>query len=68
MQREDYNDGVQNPENLINIKFEITKSGLKSVYTNPDTSKVTDNKVVFGPVAPEKFPFKIQIDFKAKKV
>ena len=66
-QREDYNDGVQNPENLLNIKFVITKSGLKSVYTNPDKENVNDNKVVFGPVAPEKFPFKIQIDFKAKK-
>ena len=66
-QREDYNDGVQNPENLLNIKFVITKSGLKSVYTNPDKENVNDNKVVFGPVAPEKFPFKIQIDFNAKK-
>ena len=66
-QREDYNDGVQNPENLLNVKFVITKSGLKSVYTNPDKENVNDNKVVFGPVAPEKFPFKIQIDFNAKK-
>ena len=66
-EREDYNDGVQNPENLLNVKFEITKSGLKSVYTNPDENKVTNNKVVFGPVAPEKFPFKIQIDFIEKK-
>lgn len=66
-QREDYNDGVQNPENLLNVKFVITKSGLKSVYTNPDKENVNDNKVVLGPVAPEKFPFKIQIDFNAKK-
>ena len=27
---------------------------------------ITNNKVVFGPVAPEKFPFKIQIDFEQK--
>ncbi|WP_294398863.1 hypothetical protein [uncultured Clostridium sp.] len=66
-QREDYTDGVQNPENLLNIKFEITKSGLKSIYTNPDENNISDNKVVFGPVAQEKFPFKIQIDFKNKK-
>ena len=66
-QREDYTDGVQNPENLLNVKFEITESGLKSIYTNPDENKISDNKVVFGPVAQEKFPFKIQIDFKAKK-
>ena len=66
-QREEYSDGVQNPENLLNVKFVITKSGLKSVYTNPDKENVNDNKVVFGPIAPEKFPFKIQIDFKAKK-
>ncbi|WP_308779236.1 immunoglobulin-like domain-containing protein [uncultured Clostridium sp.] len=66
-ERENYTDGVQNPENLLNVKFVITESGLKSVYTNPDENKVTNNKVVFGPVAPEKFPFKIQIDFQQKK-
>ena len=66
-EREDYTDGVQNPENLLNVKFVITKSGLKSVYTNPDKDKVNDNKVVFGPVAPEKFPFKIQIDFSDRR-
>ena len=66
-QREDYTDGVQNPENLLNVKFEITKSGLKSKYTNPDAEKLNGNKVVFGPVAPEKFPFKIQIDFSQRK-
>ena len=62
-QRENYTDGVQNPENLLNVKFVITKSGLKSIYTNPDENNISDNKVVFGPVAQEKFPFKIQIDF-----
>ena len=66
-QREDYTDGVQNPENLLDVKFEITESGLKSVYTNPDKDNISDNKVVFGPVAQEKFPFKIQIDFTNKK-
>ena len=66
-QREDYKDGVQNPENLLNVKFEITESGLKSVYTNPDKNNISDNKVVFGPVAQEKFPFKIQVDFENKK-
>ena len=66
-QREDYKDGVQNPENLLNVKFEITKSGLKAVYTNPDENNISDNKIVFGPVAQEKFPFKIQIDFANNK-
>ncbi|WP_302569815.1 immunoglobulin-like domain-containing protein [uncultured Clostridium sp.] len=66
-QREDYKDGVQNPENLLNVKFEITKSGLKSIYTNPDKNNISDNKIVFGPVAQEKFPFKIQIDFANNK-
>ena len=65
--REDYEDGVDNPENLINTTFEITKSGLKAIYNNPDTSNITENKVVFGPMAPEKFPVKIQIDFRKKK-
>lgn len=66
-QREDYTDGVQNPENLLNVKFVITESGLKSIYTNPDENNISDNKVVFGPVAEEKFPFKIKIDFIGKK-
>ena len=66
-QRENYTDGVQNPENLLNVKFVITESGLKSIYTNPDENNISDNKVVFGPVAQEKFPFKIQIDFEAMK-
>ncbi|WP_302630769.1 immunoglobulin-like domain-containing protein [uncultured Clostridium sp.] len=66
-QREDYTDGVQNPENLLDVKFEITESGLKSIYTNPDKNNISDNKVVFGPVAQEKFPFKIQIDFENNK-
>ena len=66
-QREDYTNGVQNPENLLNVKFEITESGLKSIYTNPDENNIIDNKVVFGPVAQEKFPFKIQIDFTNRK-
>ena len=66
-QRENYTDGAQNPENLLNVKFVITESGLKSVYTNPDKNNISDNKVVFGPVAQEKFPFKIQIDFEAMK-
>ena len=66
-QREDYTDGVQNPENLLDVKFEITESGLKSVYTNPDKNNISDNKVVFGPVAQEKFPFKIQVDFENHK-
>ena len=66
-QREDYTDGVQNPENLLNVKFVITESGLKAIYTNPDENNISGNKVVFGPVAQEKFPFKIQIDFENKK-
>jgi len=66
-QREDYTDGVQNPENLLDVKFVITESGLKSIYTNPDENNINNNKVVFGPVAQEKFPFKIQVDFENKK-
>ena len=66
-QREDYTDGVQNPENLLDVKFVITESGLKSIYTNPDENNISNNKVVFGPVAQEKFPFKIQIDFENQK-
>ena len=60
-QREDYTDGVQNPENLLNTKFIITESGLKSIYTNPDKSNTTNNQNIIGPMAPEKFPFKLKI-------
>ncbi len=59
--RENYTDGVQNPENLLYTKFEITPSGLKAVYTDPDESNITDNKNIIGPMAPEKFPFKIEV-------
>ena len=64
--REDYTDGVQNVENIINTEFEITKSGLKAVYTNPD-SNLGDKNIIFGPMAPEKFPFKIKVDIKNKR-
>ena len=64
--REDYTDGVQNVENIINTEFEITKSGLKAVYTNPD-SNLGDKNIIFGPMAPEKFPFKIKADIKNKR-
>ena len=60
-QREDYTDGVQNPENLLNTKFVITKSGLNAIYTNPDKSNTTNNQNIIGPMAPEKFPFKLKI-------
>ena len=60
--REDYTDGMQNPENLTNTKYKITKSGLEAVYTDPDIPNITDNKVVIGPIAPERFPFRLQID------
>lgn len=66
--REDYTDGVQNPENLLNTKFEITTSGLKAVYENPDKNKITGNKNIIGPMAPEKFPFKLQVDPSTKKI
>ena len=64
--REDYTDGVQNVENIINTEFEITKSGLKAVYTDPD-SNLGDKNVIFGPMAPEKFPFKIKVDIEDRK-
>ena len=64
--REDYTDGVQNVENIINTEFEITKSGLKAVYTNPD-SNLEDKNIIFGPMAPEKFPFKIKADIQNRR-
>lgn len=64
--REDYTDGVQNVENIINTEFEITKSGLKAVYTDPD-SNLGDKNIIFGPMAPEKFPFKIKADIQNRR-
>ena len=63
--REDYTDGVQNVENIINTEFEITKSGLKAVYTDPD-SNLGDKNIIFGPMAPEKFPFKIKVNIESR--
>ena len=60
--RENYTDGVQNPENLLNTKFQITKSGLKAVYTNPDENELINNVNIIGPMAPEKFPFKLKVN------
>lgn len=59
--REDYTDGVQNPENILNTKFEITASGLKAIYKNPDENNLTGNNNIIGPMAPEKFPFKLKV-------
>lgn len=64
--REDYTDGIQNVENIINTEFEITKSGLKAVYTDPD-SNLGDKNIIFGPMAPEKFPFKIKADIQNRR-
>lgn len=64
--REDYTDGIQNIENIINTEFEITKSGLKAVYTDPD-SNLGDKNIIFGPMAPEKFPFKIKADIQNRR-
>ncbi len=67
--REDYTDGVQNPENILNTKFMITKSGLKVIYTDPDKQHTSvDNKAIIGPMAPEKFPFKLQVRPYAKRI
>ena len=60
--REDYSDGTDNPEHILNVKFKVTKSGLEAIYTDPDENNVTGNKVMFGPMAPEEFPFKIEVD------
>lgn len=52
----------------MNTKFEITKSGLKAVYTNPDKSNTVDKNVVIGPMAPEKFHFKLKIDPQSQRI
>ena len=58
---EDYSDKVQNPENLINTKFEITDAGLKAAYIPPESDKITENENLISLVAPEKIPLKIKI-------
>ena len=58
---EDYSDKVQNPENLINTKFEITDAGLKATYIPPATDQINENENLISLVAPEKIPLKIKI-------
>ena len=58
---EDYSDKVQNPENLINTKFEITDAGLKATYIPPESDRITENENLISLVAPEKIPLKIKI-------
>ena len=58
---EDYSDKVQNPENLINTKFEITDAGLKAIYVPPTTDQINENENLISLVAPEKIPLKIKI-------
>ena len=58
---EDYSDKVQNPENLINTKFEITDAGLKAIYVPPATDQINENENLISLVAPEKIPLKIKI-------
>ena len=58
---EDYSDKVQNPENILNTKFEITDSGLKAIYVSPVTDNISENENLISLVAPEKIPLKIKI-------
>ena len=56
--REDYSNGFDNPQNLLNTVFEITPSGLKAIYT--ESHVTSENQNIFAPIAPEGIPFKLK--------
>ena len=58
--REDYTDGFDIPMNLLNAEFEITHSGLKSVYTETVTPSSSQTNI-FAPIAPEGYPMKYAV-------
>lgn len=59
--REDYTDGFDIPMNLINAQFEITHSGLKSIYTEK-VEPTVNQKNIFAAIAPEGYVFKYSIE------
>ena len=65
-QREDYSDGVQNPDNLRSIKFMVTDSGFKSVYVEKDDIKTNQN--IISVVSTEGIPLQLKIDPETKKI
>ena len=65
-QREDYSDGVQNPDNLRSIKFMVTDSGLKSVYAERDDIKTNQN--IISVVSSEGIPLQLKIDPETQQI
>ena len=66
--REEYLDGVQNPENLTSIKFKVTDSGLKSIYTDADNGNLNANENIISLVADENIPIKFKVDPITKRI
>ncbi len=66
--REEYFDGVQNPENLTSIKFKVTDSGLKSIYTDADNGNLNANENIISLVADENIPIKFKVDPITRKI
>ena len=65
--REDYSDGAQLGDSYTNVEFEITESGLKSIYTQE--SALNNDKVnVIAPSSREGHPFKLKIDFNNRQI
>ncbi len=64
---EDYSDGVQQGDAYTNVTFEITKSGLKSIYEK-DQSLEGDKINTILPSAREGYPFKIKIDSNSRNI
>ena len=65
-QREDYSDGVQNPDNLRSIKFMVTDSGFKSVYVEKDDIKTNQN--IISVVSTEGIPLQLKIDPETQQI
>ena len=59
---EDYSDKIQNPQNIVNTYFEITKSGLKAIFDQPSIEKeIRENETLISLVAPERLPIRFKV-------
>ena len=62
---EDYRDGIDKPENMQNVAFKITESGIEAIKYDNDKR---DYKNVIVPEYPESIPFKIVFDETDSKI
>lgn len=56
--REDYSDGIDQPTNILNAKFEITEDGLKSIYNEKEN--INNNGFLIKWLSREGYTFKME--------